>query len=83
MSRIAEVKPVDLVVFAGVLRGQGHEAGCRVSAKRQISTSGEVAYSRYTVEHWPEELPEGTYRLTVNGQIIPMRLQDGKWFAVA
>jgi hypothetical protein len=74
---------VDLIVFAGILRGQGHEADCRVSAKRHISTSGAIAYSRYHVEDWPEELPEGAYQLTVKGQIIPVRLQDGKWFAVA
>jgi hypothetical protein len=82
-SPFTGIKPVDLVVFDGILRGRGREADCRVSAKRHISMSGTVAYSRYHVEHWPDDLPDGAYRLTVNGQNIPVRLQARKWFAVA
>jgi hypothetical protein len=70
----------DDVRLPGVLWAGGHEATCVVSATR-VSLLGlsAVAYRNYSIEQVSKDLPEGSYQLSVNGEIIPMRHHNGQW----
>jgi hypothetical protein len=70
------------VSFAGIIKGQGREARCTVSAlKVTLPGAGGSAYARYSVRDVSERLPEGEYQLSVNGQAFAMRHQGGHWLS--
>lgn len=72
------------VSFAGMLRGQGHEANCTVRAtKVSLPGSSDFTYINYSIEGVSETLPEGEYQITVNGQVIAVRYQNGHWLSAA
>lgn len=73
------------VFLPGILQGQGHEAECRVSATK-VTLPGPsglpvaVAFSGYSIHSVSKKLPDGSYNLSVNAEIIPMRRSNGMWF---
>lgn len=70
------------VRFSGVLRGEGHEANCAVSALKVTMPGGAAsAYTQFTVNRVESALPDGRYKLTVNGQKILLRHHGGKWIS--
>jgi hypothetical protein len=72
------------VSFAGVIRGQGHEANCTVTALKVTMRETNIhAYARYEVKAVSGPLPEGDYELTVNGQSFPVRHRGEYWLAAA
>ena len=72
------------VSFTGVIRGQGHEATCTVTALKVTQRgTGVHAYARYEVKAVSKALPEGDYQLAVNGQAFPIRHQGEYWLAAA
>ena len=65
------------VVLPGILRGQGHEIECAVLAtKVSLPGTSEVAYCQYSIHSVAKPVPEGRYQLTVNAQVVPMRLHN-------
>jgi hypothetical protein len=71
------------VSFTGIIRGQGHEANCTVTALKMTRGTGIPAYTRYEVKAVSRPLPEGDYQLTVNGQSFPIRHRGEYWLAAA
>lgn len=70
------------VRLSGVLKGEGHEANCTVSALKVTMPGGAVsAYTRHTVTRVETALPDGRYELIVNGQKIFLRHDGGKWIS--
>jgi len=72
------------VSFVGIIRGQGHEATCTVSAlKVTLPGAGVSAYARYSVRAVSQLLPVGDYRLSVNGECFAMRHHAGNWLSAS
>lgn len=70
------------VSFAGILRGEGYEVPCTVSALKVTQRgTGISAYAQYSVSNISQPLPEGEYQLSVNGQSFAMRNQGGNWLS--
>ncbi len=75
----------ETVLLPGILRGQGREVECRVRATK-VTLPGParlavaVALSGYTIHSVSRRIPDGHYKLSVNAEIIPMRLHEGLWF---
>lgn len=71
------------VRFQGIIRGNGREANCTVSAFEVPSPvpNDPPAYSRYKVERVEKPLPEGSYTISVNGQETPIRFDGFYWLA--
>jgi hypothetical protein len=70
------------VRFPGLLRGEGHEANCTVSAtKVSLRGTSVSAYTRYAIDDSSMALPDGFYQLFANGEVIPLRYQGGDWLA--
>ncbi len=71
------------VTFKGIIRGNGHEAKCTVSAKEVPNPAPlqPPAYTRYSVEHVEKQLPEGAYTISFNGQTLAIRYENGHWLA--
>jgi hypothetical protein len=70
------------VTFQGVLRGQGHEANCTVTAvKVSLPGANEFTHTHYDITAVSKQLPEGRYELTVHGESIPIKLENGFWLA--
>ena len=70
------------VRFHGILRGQGHQTTCTVSATRvSLPGTGVEAYTQYRIESVSKPLPEGTYELVANGEVTRVRYQNGHWLA--
>jgi len=66
----------------GILRGGGETAYCKVSALR-VAFSGPRLFKDcpYTVLWVSKPLPEGDYKLSIDGEIIDMRHFKGGWGA--
>jgi hypothetical protein len=72
----------EVVSFQGILRGEGHEAGCRGTAmKVSLPGTNDFEYTRYSITSLDKPLPEGNYTLSVHGKMIPLRYQGGHWLA--
>jgi hypothetical protein len=71
----------EIVRFAGVLRGQGHEATCSIEAiKVTAPGDGASALTRQKIVSVSKKLPEGEYQLTVNGgPAVAVRYSYGHW----
>ncbi len=74
------------VTLDGVLRGEGREAACSVSAIR-VTMQGvpglPPAYAQFRIVSVSSDLPEGTFELLVAGNTIPLRHKSGQWLASA
>ena len=76
---VSEKQPVTL---QGVLRGQGKEATCTVSAvKVFLPGTNEFTYTDYDITSVSMQLPDAQYQLTVHGETISVKLENGFWFA--
>jgi hypothetical protein len=68
--------------FSGILRGEGQEATCTVSAtKVTLAGTSESTYTDYSIENVSKALPDGNYQLTVNGETIRIRHEGGGWLS--
>jgi hypothetical protein len=69
------------VTFRGMLCGRGSETSpCTVSAM-EVAIPGDPAvyYTAYSITSVLRELPEGHYKLLVNGETIPITRRNGAW----
>ncbi|MFY9747709.1 MAG: hypothetical protein WA891_12040 [Acidobacteriaceae bacterium] len=41
--------------------------------------SKEVTYTNYRIRDVAEDLQDGSYQLTVNGETLPLQLAGGRW----
>jgi hypothetical protein len=72
------------VRFPGLLRGEGHEANCTVSAtKVSLRGTNHFRYVKYAIDDVSKALPDGLYQLAANGEMIPLRHRGGYWLAAA
>lgn len=70
------------VSFLGVIRGQEQEATCTVDAIKTTLPGAEVsALSNYSIRNVSRPLPDGNYEMTVQGETIRVRLNNGFWLA--
>jgi hypothetical protein len=69
------------VCFPGILQGEGHKASCTVWMTRHNPRGQPAFYDEYFAEDIPTGLPDGSYTISINGQIIAVRIQDGKCLA--
>ncbi len=66
----------------GILRGEGQEATCTVSAmKVTLPGTNESGYMDYSIENVSKALPDGNYQLTAYGETIRVRHQRGHWLS--
>lgn len=72
------------VAFPGILKGQGHEATCTVSAV-QVTLGGTSvsAYTDCSISNVSRALPDGDYELFANGEKSRVRLKAGFWLSAA
>lgn len=69
-------------VLRGILRGQGYEVSCVVSASIvRLPGSNAVAYIDYAIDV-REPVPDGFYQLLTNGAVIRMRRYNDNWFCM-
>lgn len=70
--------------FPGILRGQGHEANCTVSAtKVTLPGSRFSTYAKLSIKNVSKSLPEGEYQLFANGASFTVRYQNGDWLSAS
>jgi len=70
------------VSFSAIIKGEGQEATCRVSAtKVSLPGSGAVAYVDYFIrdEDVSIALPDGHYQVFVNGETQTVVRRNGFW----
>ncbi len=72
----------ETITYAGVLHGQGHEAACTVRCVK-VNLPGTDGYEfvRHDIVGLSNDLPEGIYALTGNGQTMNVQFRDGSWTA--
>jgi hypothetical protein len=70
------------VRMSGILRGGGRVANCMVSAMR-VTLSGTRLFKdcMYSVDWVSRSLPDGDYKLSVDGMAVYMRYSKGCWRA--
>ena len=69
-----------VVLMRGRIEGMDREDRCDVLAvKEYIAQSGPPLYSQCCVLEAPWDLPDGTYRVTFDGQTVMATRQDGLW----
>ncbi len=72
----------ETVSFSGILRGEGHEAICTVYAtKVSLPGTSAVKYANHSIEKVSKTLPDGTYKLSVHGDTIPVKRREGLWLS--
>ena len=71
------------VAFTGMLKGEGGEAECTVTAVAvHLQGTNEVAYTNFGIHSVSKELPVGKYQLHVNGSVQEVqRTAQGFWIA--
>lgn len=70
------------VTVAGIIKGQGLEATCRMSALKVTSTDGtDSALTGFKILSVSESLPDGNYELIAKGKSEFLKLQNGKWMS--
>jgi hypothetical protein len=65
----------------GMLRGNGYEAECKISATKVFRPGSTTDYEliHRSITHVSKPLPEGRYELTALGQITNLEHRDGQW----
>ena len=72
------------VSLSGIIRGQGLEATCLVSALKVTLPGANVsAHARYAIQAVSGWLPEGEYELSVDGHSFALRHQGGNWLSAS
>jgi len=71
------------VAFTGLLKGQGHEAECTVTAVEvRLPGTDAVAHTRFGIHSVSKKLPAGKYQLHVNGGVQDVQqTAQGFWIA--
>jgi hypothetical protein len=74
----------EIKVMSGHLKGMGREAKCLVSAV-QVSMPGTNVshYAKCKIQNAPDDLPEGSYQVTFDGQTENVKKSNGFWLADA
>jgi S-adenosylhomocysteine hydrolase len=68
------------VRFSGTIRGEGRMANCSVWAtKVTLIGANDAAYADYSIDDVSDDLPDGDYSVTANGQTIPIARRNGFW----
>jgi hypothetical protein len=65
--------------FAGTLHGEGHDATCSVWATKVTLPRNVSAYTDYSIDDVSEDLPDGNYSATANGETTTIARQKGFW----
>ena len=64
----------------GYLLGMGREGRCVVTATKTPHPGGDgFALSHYRIEDPPGDWPDGPYTVTIDGQPMPVKRQNGFW----
>ena len=72
------------IISNGTISGRGLEASCVASALKVTLPGLNIsAYARYQIHRVSQELPEGDYSLSVNGQTFAIRLRNGQWLSAS
>jgi len=70
------------VTVAGIIKGQGLEATCRMSALKVTNADGtDSALTGFKILSASESLPDGNYELIANGKSEFLKLQNGNWIS--
>lgn len=68
------------VRFLGTIQGEGRKAHCSVSAtKVRLHGANVAAYADYSIDDVSEDLPDGNYSVTANGETISIARRNGFW----
>lgn len=71
-----------VITFPGVLRGEGQESECIISATEVTLPGTSVsALANYSIQKVSKVLPEGHYQLIAQGETINIRHSEGNWLA--
>ena len=70
-------------VLTGVLRGVGSSTSCNVEVEEIAALGFSPARSRIEITWVEKKLPEGKYVLLFRGELVDVRLSDGRWLAPA
>lgn len=71
-----------LVTFPGILRGEGQEAECIITATEVILPGTSVsALANYSITKVSKVLTEGRYQLFARGETTNIRHHNGNWLA--
>jgi hypothetical protein len=68
-----------LVTLYGVLKGNGHEAACRVKAVKVSLDAATFEYTDLEVTEVSRPLPDGVYELEVENKKIRVRQSPLGW----
>jgi hypothetical protein len=82
--RMTMVSTRERVTLQGLLHDRGLEATCRVFAtKVTIAGGSDFGYGNYQIDSASvsPSLPDGSYQLSVNGELIPIRFLNGDWLS--
>ena len=71
------------VSLPGMLRGDGGQATCTVHATKVSlpGAPGTFAYAECSVDNVSEALPDGIYDLSMPGQNVSLRKENGAWLS--
>jgi uncharacterized protein affecting Mg2+/Co2+ transport len=73
----------ETATFPGHLSGMSREADCIVgTTKELVPGTDSYKYSRIMIFDAPEDLPEGRYTLTFDGQRFPVQKAWQAWITV-
>jgi hypothetical protein len=74
----------EITIMNGILKGMGREEVCRVSGVK-VSMPGTTVshFAKLQITNAPNDLPEGHYEVTFNGQTDKVRKTNGFWLADA
>jgi hypothetical protein len=67
-------------ILTGTIRGQGGRTTCIVSVVKSTQRgSKDPIYTDYRIRDVRENLEDGNYQLTVNGETLALHLENGQW----
>lgn len=68
------------VRFSGMIQGEGRTAHCSVWATKVTLLGANVsAYADYSIDDVSEDLPDGNYSVSANGETLPIARRNGFW----
>ena len=68
------------VRFSGTIESERRKVRCSVSATKVTLPGANVAaFADYSIDDVSEDLPDGNYSVTANGETIPVARRNGYW----
>jgi hypothetical protein len=72
------------VLIAGELVGEGFDVSCMIAATKVTHRlTGQVNYTRLTIQNAPSGLPDGRYVVRYHGTEQTLNKRNGFWLAAA